>query len=73
METVGLLTPLSVSPAYHDAPAVVSEPDFDARWAAWVARGRVHERRARRRFIVSVGAASALAFGAATIYTLLKL
>jgi hypothetical protein len=25
------------------------DPDFDARWAAWVARGIAHDRRVRRR------------------------
>jgi hypothetical protein len=33
--------------------------EFDARWADWVERGRVHERRARRRF--AIGAAVIMA------------
>lgn len=28
------------------------DPDFDARWAAWLARGAAHERLTRRRFTV---------------------
>jgi hypothetical protein len=31
-------------------PAVA--PDCRTRWAAWLERGRVHERRARRRFAI---------------------
>jgi hypothetical protein len=28
------------------------DPDFDARWAAWLARGVAHDRAVRRRLIV---------------------
>jgi hypothetical protein len=54
-----------------DRPVVSTAPatDFDARWAAWIARGRVHERLVRRRFVVS---ASVLATGAAIVYALLR-
>jgi len=43
------------------------DADFDTRWAAWVARGRVHDRRVRWRFVVSatviaIAGAIALAF-----------
>jgi hypothetical protein len=49
------------------APLVAVFGDFDTRWAAWVARGRVHDRRVRRRFVVSaaviaIGGAIAFAF-----------
>jgi hypothetical protein len=49
------------------APLVAVDGDFDTRWAAWVARGRVHDRRVRRRFVVSaaviaIGGAIAFAF-----------
>jgi len=30
-----------------------AETDFDVRWAAWIARGRAHERRVRRNLVVS--------------------
>jgi hypothetical protein len=33
-------------------PAVVRDTELDIRWAAWVARGRVHEQRVRRRFLI---------------------
>jgi hypothetical protein len=46
----------------HDAPLVAVDRDFDPCWAAWVARGRIHDRRVRRRFVVSV---SVIAIGAA--------
>ena len=38
---------------------------FETRWTAWVARGRAHERRVRRRMMIvgaSLVAASASAF-----------
>jgi len=50
------------------APAgPVPNADFEVRWAAWVARGRVHEQRVRRRFLIwapilAVAAALAFAF-----------
>jgi hypothetical protein len=31
---------------------IALDPDFDSRWAAWLARGRAHERRVRRRLLV---------------------
>ena len=33
------------------------DPDFDARWAAWLARGAAHERAVRRRLVIIVPAA----------------
>ena len=39
--------------------------DFDRRWAAWVARGRVHDDRVRQRLLIAVAAiatAAAIAF-----------
>ena len=50
------------------APAVAIDSDFDARWAAWIARGRVHEQRVRRRFVW----AAVLAMGAAIAYAFLR-
>jgi hypothetical protein len=51
----------------HGAPLVAVDGDFDRRWAAWVARGRVRDGRVRRRFVVSaaviaIGGAIAFAF-----------
>ena len=43
----------------------VDAADFEVRWANWIARGRVHEQRARRRFVVWAAvltAAAALAY-----------
>ena len=57
-------------PSVSDAPlpsqAIVPDPDFDTRWAAWVARGRARDQRVRQRFLVwvplvAVAAAIALA------------
>lgn len=63
------LTPVPVSVAYHAAPLPAPDADFDTRWAAWVARGRVHEQRVRRRLVVWAGA---LTIGAAILYALLR-
>lgn len=50
-------------------PAVVPDADFDSRWAAWVARGRVHEQRVRRRFLIGV---PVVAIGAAIAFALFR-
>ena len=42
---------------------------FEARWAAWVARGREHERRARHKFVVWGGSFAVLA---AIVYAFLR-
>jgi len=63
------LAPLSVSAADHAATAIAPGADFDIRWAAWVARGRVHDQRVRRRLVVWV---SVLAMGAAIVYAFLR-
>ena len=34
--------------------------DFDVRWANWVARGQVHEQRARRRFVIGIAVIAAI-------------
>ena len=56
----------AVSPTPH---AVVPEVDFDTRWAAWVERGRVHEQRVRRRFLIWV---PVIGIGAAVAFALLR-
>jgi len=58
-----------VSPVDHAASAVALDADFDIRWATWVARGRVHEQRARRKFVVWAGV---LAIGVAIVYAFLR-
>jgi hypothetical protein len=37
------------------------DPDFDTRWAAWLARGAAHEKAVRRRFVIFVPAALVVA------------
>jgi hypothetical protein len=56
---------LRTTPTFHGAPLVAADRDFETRWAAWVARGLVHERRARRRFVISAGV---IAIGAAIAF-----
>ena len=64
------VAPLAVSVSDHIAPSIAPGADFDTRWAAWVARGRVHDQRVRRRLVVW---ASVLAMGAALVYGFLRL
>jgi hypothetical protein len=68
MDNTDLLTPVPVGAAYHPVPAAAPD-DFDTRWAAWLERGRVHELRVRRRFVVWAGV---IAMGAAVLYALLR-
>ncbi len=58
-----------VSADDRTAAAVALDTDFDTRWAAWVKRGRIHEQRVRRTFVMW---AAALAVGAATAYAFLR-
>lgn len=37
------------------------DPEFDARWAAWLARGAAHDRAARHRLVLLAPAAVVLA------------
>jgi hypothetical protein len=69
MSSTELLNQWPASAAYHAAPTVAPDSGFDTRWAAWVARGRVHEQRVRRRFVTWV---SVLAIAAAIAYAFLK-
>jgi hypothetical protein len=64
------VAPLAVSVSDHVATTSAPGADFDIRWAAWVARGRVHDQRVRRRLVVW---ASVLAMGAALVYAFLRL
>jgi hypothetical protein len=63
-----LLNQLPVSAAHHAPPAVAPDPEFDARWAAWIARGRAHDRRVRRFVTWAFG----LSMGAAIVYAFLR-
>lgn len=61
------------APATLVAGIVATEPplidDFDARWAAWQERGRMHDRAARRGLWIAVPTVVILA---AAAYTLLS-
>ena len=50
---------------FPGGPLVAADADFETRWAAWVARGHVHDRRVRRRLVVSAGV---IAIGAAIAF-----
>ena len=60
--------PFSVGVARPAAPAVALDAAFEIRSAAWAARRRAHEQRARRKFIVGAGV---LAVAAAVGYAFL--
>ena len=62
-ETLSPVTSMSAG------PGVIPDAEFDIRWAAWVARGRAHEQRVRRRFLMW---APVLAIGAAIVFALLR-
>lgn len=59
------VTELPNTATFHGGPLVALDEDFDTRWDAWVARGRVHERRVRRRTVLS---AAAIAIGGAVAF-----
>jgi hypothetical protein len=50
-------------------PSVVLDRDFDARWAAWVVRGHLHQRLVRRKAAVWAGV---LVIGTAVAYVILR-
>jgi hypothetical protein len=63
--------PTSASPAasaQHAAEPSGLDADFDTRWAAWRARGDVHERAVRRRLLMLAPVA---AVAAAILYSLM--
>jgi hypothetical protein len=61
------LARLPVDDTYHVAPAVALDADFEARWAAWVARGHAHEEIVRRKLGIF---AAVLVIAAAILYGL---
>ena len=63
------LQKLAVDPAPHAAPFVALDGDFERRWTAWVARGRVHEQKARRDFAIG---AAILLIGVGVAYAFLR-
>jgi len=69
MVSSDVLTQSPVGNMFQTAPAVALDADFEARWAAWVARGQAHEQRVRRR-LVAWGCA--LAIGGAGVYAFFR-
>jgi hypothetical protein len=69
MITKEAISQLPISSAGNTTTAVAVDPDFDVRWAAWIARGRVRERQTRRKLIVW---AAVLAMAAAIVYLFLR-
>jgi hypothetical protein len=58
-----------VADTYQIAPAIALDADFDARWAAWVARGHAHEEIVRRKIGMFAGV---LGVAAALLYAFLR-
>jgi hypothetical protein len=63
------VAPIPVAAASAPHQAVTPDADFDTRWAAWVERGRVHEQRVRRRFLIWI---PVVGIGAAVAFALLR-
>jgi len=62
--------PFPIDGMCHASPVVAPDPDFDARWAAWVERGRAHEQHVRDWFVIWAGS---LTTGAVIVHALLRL
>jgi hypothetical protein len=62
---------VSVRTDRHSAVAIAPDVDFEARWAAWRARGRGHER-AVGRTLTPVAGVSVVATAIAIAYMLLR-
>ena len=68
-QVVCMLTTESVAELPRpSAPLVAVDADFQTRWAAWVARGEVHDRRVRRRFVVSAAVLAIVAAIALAVF-----
>ena len=65
MNQIASANPLPRTPTFEAIATVVPGDGFETRWAAWAEHGRIHERRARRRFMVG---AAVVAMGAAILY-----
>ena len=63
------LAPLPAGAAYDAGALVALDADFNLRWDAWLARGRVHEQMVRRRLMVAGGV---LVGAAAIVYVFLS-
>jgi hypothetical protein len=59
------MAPISVSTGADAATAVVTDLEFEARWAAWRQRSIAHERAVRRTFVRLAGIAGILAIAIA--------
>ena len=72
MNTIETLDPIAGRATYHAVPSVALDSGFDSRWAAWLGRGRIRDRRTRQR-LSAAGALLAMAtVGAAIIYALAR-
>ena len=60
---------LPIGRIYDALPGGASDADFDARWAAWIKRGRAHEQRVWDWFVVCVGTPLV---GAAIVHAFLR-
>jgi len=72
MDTTETLAPIPARAAYHSVPAVQPDAGFDSRWAAWLERGRIHDRRVRQRLSIFGGLLAMAAVGAGMIYGLVR-
>jgi len=61
--------PLHMITRYHVVPLAPLDADFDRRWAVWIERGHLHDRRVRHALAAWAGG---LATVAAMIYMILR-
>ena len=72
MDTTETLAPIPAGAAYHVVPPVQPDAGFDSRWAAWLERGRIHDRRVRQMLSVSGGLLAMGALGSGIIHALVR-
>jgi hypothetical protein len=72
MQTVETLGAIAGRETYHTVPAVTLDSGVDSRWAAWLERGRIRDRRVRQRLSVSGALLAMATAGAAIMYALAR-
>jgi hypothetical protein len=69
MSSIPTLAPLPLAATPDGGPAILLDPEFEARWTKWVARGHTHEGVVRRKAVMLGGV---LAVVAAVAYVLTR-
>ena len=72
MDTIEHKPAALAATGYQAAVPLPLDAAFQSRWNAWIERGRVHDRRVRRRLVVSGAVLGMTAAVVAIIYALLQ-